>query len=190
MFLNSNDDILLVEGWTDETYISKALEIFNKRGEYADLKFSYLPCNGSQNVKLMSDRFHPKKGQLLIALFDDDAAGWSAVRDALNLGNAERKTFGKAQKRGDIWYVLIPAKSKKLKGDFNIEDYFDRHVFLSLVMRFKKLNDIKDKSSFKQLLAKECKNNMIKPEKFVRFSLLFDLLREIKKAEKDGKIKL
>lgn len=190
MFLNSKDDILLVEGWTDETYISKALEIFHKQGEYSDLKFSYLPCNGSQNVKLMSGRFHPKQGQLLIALFDDDAAGWNAVKEALNLVNVDRKTFGKAQKKGDIWYVFIPAKRKELKGNFNIEDYFDRYVFLSFIMRFKKLNDIKDKSTFKQLLAKECENNSIKPEKYKKFSMLFDLLRDIKKADKEGKLKL
>ena len=33
LFLNSNKDILLVEGWTDEAYISKALEVFQKKGE-------------------------------------------------------------------------------------------------------------------------------------------------------------
>lgn len=187
VFLNSKDDILLVEGWTDETYISKALEIFNNRKEYLDLKFSYLPCNGSQNVKLMSEKFHPKQGQLLIALFDDDNAGWAAVKDVLNLENTNRNAFGKAQKKGDIWYAFIPAINDKSKGNFNIEDYFDRYVFLHFVMRFKNLNDVKDKNSLKKLLADGCKNNKIKPEKFNKFSLLFDLFREIKKADEDGK---
>lgn len=192
VFLNSTDDILLVEGWTDEVYISKALEVFQRQGKYKDLKFSYLPCNGSQNVKMMSAKFHPKKGQMMIAVFDDDVAGWNVIKDVFNLTNdkKEKKRFGKAQKKKDIWYMLIPAKNKKLINDFNIEDYFDRYVFFSLIMRFGKLNDIKDKGSIKQLLANKCVNNELESKKYEKFHLLFDLLREIKQAENDGKSKL
>lgn len=182
IFLNSTDDILLVEGWTDEIYISKALEAFQDQGRYTDLKFSYLPCNGSQNVKIMREKFHPKKGQMMIALFDDDKAGKDAICEILK----PDAFSGKARKKGDIWYALIPAKSKKLRGDFNIEDYFDRYVFLSLVMKFRKLNEIKDKKNFKQLLAQKCKNDEIKSQKYEKFHLLFDLLTEIKQADKKG----
>lgn len=191
VFLNSNDDILLVEGWTDEVYISRALEMLQKQGKYHDLKFSYLPCNGSRNVKMMSEKFHPKRGQIMIALFDDDKAGWNAIRSVFGLTeDYDKKTFGKAQKKGDIWYMLIPAKRDDMKGDFNIEDYFDREVFLSLVMQFRKLNEIKSKDNFKQLLANKCKNNQLKSEKYEKFHLLFDLMEEIKQAEQDGKTQL
>lgn len=74
IFLNSNKDILLVEGWTDEAYISKALEVFKRQGKFLDLDFSYLPCNGSSNVIKMSKKFHPKENQMMIALFDNDGA--------------------------------------------------------------------------------------------------------------------
>ena len=62
--------------------------------------------------------------------------------------------------------------------------------FLSLIMRFGKLNDIKDKGSIKQLLANKCVNNELKSDKYNKFYLLLDLLREIKQAEREGKSKL
>lgn len=191
MFLNSNNDILLVEGWTDEAYISKALDVLQKQGRYKDLEFSYLPCNGSSNVKMMSERFHPKTDQMMIALFDDDQAGWNTIRDVFGLDkNADKKDFGQAQKRDEIWYVLIPAKSKKLRGNFNIEDYFDRDVFLKFVMSFKSLNEIVEKNNLKQKLANMCKNNRLPDNKFDKFALLFDFLREIKRANNEGKTKI
>lgn len=191
MFLNSNDDILLVEGWTDEVYISKALEVFHNQQEYKDLNFTYLPCNGSSNLQMMSEKFHPRQNQMMIALFDDDQAGWKTIRSIFNLDeNADKQTFGLAQKKGDIWYALIPAKKKKLSGNFNIEDYFERNVFLKLIMGFKVLNDIKDKKTFKNMLANLCKENKLADKEYKPFGLLLDFLKQIKQAEAEGKNKI
>ena len=51
LFLASHDDILIVEGPTDETFISAALKCFQKQGKYVDLAFEYIPCGGASNVK-------------------------------------------------------------------------------------------------------------------------------------------
>ncbi len=191
IFLNSNKDILLVEGWTDEAYISKALEVFQKQGEYMNLDFSYLPCNGSNNVKMMSEKFHPKENQMMIALFDDDQAGWNSIRGVFGLDkDSDKKVFGKAQKKNDIWYAFIPAKNKKLRGNFNIEDYFDHHVFLKFVMSFKSLNEVVEKNSLKSKLAKMCKNNELPDAKYEKFAKLFDFIEEIKRADAEGKIRI
>lgn len=190
IFLNSNKDILLVEGWTDEAYISKALEVFHKQGKYMDLDFSYLPCNGSSNVKIMSEKFHPKKNQMMIALFDNDGAGWKSIRDVFNLDkDANKKVFGKAQKKADIWYALIPVPAGR-RGDINIEDYFHHNVLSKFVMSFKTLNEIVEKNSLKSKLAEMCNKNELADQKFSKFAKLFDFIEEIKQADFDSKTKI
>ncbi len=188
IFLNSNKDILLVEGWTDEAYISKALEVFKRRGKFSNLDFSYLPCNGSSNVKMMSEKFHPKENQMMIALFDDDSAGWKSICNILDLNKDEKRKFGRAQKKGDIWYALIPTANNE--GNFNIEDYFPRSVFLKFVMSFRLLNEIVEKGSLKSKLANMCKNNELSDDKFNDFAQLFSFLQEIKQADSNGKTKI
>lgn len=186
MFLNSNKDILLVEGWTDEAYISKALEVFQKEGKYMDLDFSYLPCNGSANVQRMIEKFHPKPNQLMIALFDNDRAGWSSFNSILGLCNEGKTKVSCAQKKDDIWLAIIPALKGK-KGNFNIEDYFHRNVLLKFVMSFRTLNDIVEKNGLKPKLAEMCRKNELSDNKFSKFSKLFDFIEEIKQAELEGK---
>lgn len=186
MFLNSNKDILLVEGWTDEAYISKALEVFQKEGKYMDLDFSYLPCNGSTNVQRMIEKFHPKPNQLMIALFDNDRAGWSSFNSILGLCNEGKTKVSCAQKKDDIWLAIIPALKGK-KGNFNIEDYFHRNVLLKFVMSFRTLNDIVEKNGLKPKLAEMCRKNELPDNKFSKFSKLFDFIEEIKHAELEGK---
>lgn len=191
VFLNSNKDILLVEGWTDEAYISKALEVFKRQGKFSSLDFSYLPCNGSSNVKMMSEKFHPKENQMMIALFDDDQAGWNSIRVVFGLDkDYDKNDFGKAQKKNDIWYALIPAKNRKLRGNFNIEDYFDHHVFLRFIMSFKSLNEVVEKNSLKSKLANMCKNDELPDAKYNKFAILFEFIEEIKQADVEGKTKI
>lgn len=189
MFLNSTKDILLVEGWTDEAYISKALEMFQNDGKYLDLNFSYLPCNGSTNVQRMIEKFHPKPNQMMIALFDNDAAGWKSFDSILGLNNGGNYKKYSAQKKNDIWLAIIPALKGK-KGNFNIEDYFDRSVLLKFVMRFRTLNEIVEKNGLKPKLAEMCRKNELSYKKFCKFSILFDFLNDIKQAEKEGKDKI
>lgn len=188
IFLNSNKDILLVEGWTDEAYISKALEVFHKQGKYMDLDFSYLPCNGSSNVIMMSQKFHPKRNQMMIALFDNDGAGWKSIQEVFDT-KENKKQFGKARKKDDIWYALIPVPAGR-KGDINIEDYFHHNVLSKFVMSFKTLNEIVEKNSLKSKLAEMCNKNELADNKFSKFAKLFDFIEEIKKADAEGKTKI
>ena len=68
----------------------------------------------------MSEKFHPKKNQMMIALFDNDGAGWKSIRNVFDLDkDANKKAFGRAQKKADIWYALIPVPAGR-KGDINI----------------------------------------------------------------------
>lgn len=189
LFLNSNKDILLVEGWTDEAYISKALEVFQKKGEYMGLDFSYLPCNGCANVQKMIEKFHPKPGQMMIALFDNDGAGWKTFNNILGLKNDGNTKVSCAQKKDDIWLAIIPALERK-KGNFNIEDYFHRNVLLKFVMSFRTLNEIVEKNGVKPKLAEMCRKNELPDNKFSKFSKLFDFLESIKKADSEGKDKM
>lgn len=139
IFLASNDDILLVEGWTDEVYLKKALAKFNTEGKFTNLKFSCIPCNGASGVKLLKDKFSPKEGQKMIALFDNDKAGWEAINELFGgNGNSNWKPndYKRARKCGDIWIAPYPATSKKKVGNFNVEDYFPRRVFFEIYHGF------------------------------------------------------
>lgn len=180
---------MLVEGATDEAYISKALEVFQKERKYMDLDFSYLPCNGSTNVQRMIEKFHPKPNQLMIALFDNDGAGWSSYNGILGLCNEGKTKVSCAQKKDDIWLAIIPAL-KGRKGNFNIEDYFPHKVFLKFVMSFQTLNEIVEKNSLKSKLANMCKRNELLDSSYSKFAVLFDFIKNIKQAESEGKYKI
>ena len=69
IFLASSNDILLLEGPTDEIYIKCALQYFKKNSKYQELDFEYIPCGGAANVQNFVDKFIPKENQLLIAFF-------------------------------------------------------------------------------------------------------------------------
>ena len=61
IFLSSDNDIILVEGKTDETFLSKALELFHMAGRFRDQSYEFLPCGGADGVVLVRKHFRPKK---------------------------------------------------------------------------------------------------------------------------------
>ena len=189
IFLASDNDILLVEGWTDEVYLKKALEYQKGLGNFSLLNFSCIPCNGASNVSLFKDRFEPKNGQKMIALFDNDGAGWGAINTLFNRNNENSyntNDFGRARKVGDLWVAPYPA-SEDTAGNFNVEDYFSRSVFLRFVMRFKNLNEIVGKDNLKKKLALACKeNSIIKNADYKNFEIVFQLIEDIKIADANG----
>jgi len=69
IFLASKKDVLIVEGKTDETFLSKALLSFQRNQQFFNQDFMYLPCGGASEVGVMLKRFSPKPGQLAVALF-------------------------------------------------------------------------------------------------------------------------
>lgn len=190
IFLASNKDILVVEGKTDETYLSKALESFHNAGAFINQDYSYLPSGGAAGVELMLDHFTPKKNQLVVALFDSDDSGWKAINkifgkvgdDAYNTGS-----FQKARKFKGIWFAVYPDYHKRKVQNFNIEDYFPHYVFLRHVMSFRSLSGIISKDALKRGLALDCENNKIKDKQYKNFEHLFNMLAEIKVVDAAGR---
>lgn len=81
ILLSTTDDILIVEGKTDEIFIEKALEVLKKtEDKYKSLKFYFLPSGGADGVAYFIEKFKPKKGQTIISFFDRDKAGWTNVK--------------------------------------------------------------------------------------------------------------
>lgn len=188
LFLASNNDIILIEGITDEVYLSKALQKFQRDGQFLNLKFSYLPCNGSANIKLLKGRFEPKPGQMMFALFDNDDAGWQGISSLWNRDKDHKFTqseFNRARKLDGMWIAPYPAPKKKV-GIFNVEDYFPRRVFLKFIMSFKKLNDVVGKDAFKKLLSEACKKSEIGGKDYDKFGVVFQLIEDIKTADAAG----
>jgi ABC-type cobalamin/Fe3+-siderophores transport system ATPase subunit len=184
IFLNSNNDILLIEGKTDETFLKKALEVLKKtETRYANLKFEYLPCGGADGVKLMAKKFKPKIGQHIIALFDADQAGWGAINKIFERTDANKfnnGNFNRYRKQEEIWIALFP-KRRYYKGDdnYNIEDYFSKALLTRYVLcSFKNLNTIVTKDNVKRALDKDC--NTFPDNEFKHFKSVFDLILEIK----------
>ncbi|WP_185210839.1 ATP-dependent nuclease [Sphingobacterium mizutaii] len=184
IFLNSNNDILLVEGKSDETFLNKALKVLNQtNAAYQDLRFEFLPCGGAEGVKLMTKKFRPKAGQHIIALFDSDQAGWNSVNkifDRTDKNKFTSRDFGKYRKQGEIWVTLFPPRPYYKGGvNFNIEDYFSKSLLNKYVLNsFKGLDTIVTKDKFKRALERDCQT--FPDKEFKYFKMVFDLILEIK----------
>lgn len=188
IFLASNDDIILVEGWTDEAFLTKALEALQADGNYIGESYEYLPCGGADGVVRLKGHFHPKPGQRMICFFDNDAAGWKGINKVFEKTEDtayKPTTFGKAKKKDDIWVAPFPCAKGKA-SNFNIEDYFPRRIFLHYILSFRSLNDVIDKDKLKAKMATDCQNDQRKKEDFKNFKAVFDLIEEIKVADAAG----
>ena len=193
LFLASHDDILIVEGPTDETFISAALKYFKEKGKYSDLSFEFIPCGGASNVKAFVHKFTPKEGQTVIALFDGDDAGVKSINQIVpcTLGRHLKwdvKNFGKARKYQHSWFSFYPpyANRKNIKN-FNVEDYFTCQLFRKYILSFTSLDTIKTKDGLKSRLDDDCKKGNISKRYYEKFSTLFDHIIAIKDAEEQGK---
>lgn len=189
IFLASNKTVLVVEGKTDEQILEAALKSLQRSGRYGSMDFSYLPCGGASNVPVLAAKFSPKKNQMMIAFFDADRAGWSAINTVFGTPNKyNSKNFGKARKQGDIWYSAYPPC--KRVSNFNLEDYFPRPVFLRYVMSFKSLKDICTEKNLKDNLAADSQAGKITDKQFEKFSYVFDRIQDILDADARGQTEI
>lgn len=192
LFLASHDDILIVEGPTDERFIRAALRNFQSTGEYTDLSFEFIPCGGASNVKAFAQKFKPKTGQTVMAFFDGDDAGMKSMNEIVpySLGDGKKwktSNFGKARKNKDTWFSFYPPYPRRRdKKHFNVEDYFTCALFRKYIMSFSSLDTIKGKDGLKNRLDKDCQDGNIPQKYFDKFKTLFDHIREIKQANADG----
>lgn len=192
IFLASHDDIILVEGSSDITFIKAALDYFKSQGQYTGLSFAFIPCGGASHMKDFASIFKPKNGQMVFGFLDADKAGRESMHKVIKCTDAgakewDVKKFGKARKSGDVWFSFYPVwKRKKNIENFNVEDYFTCKLFRKYIFSFSSLDTIKGKDGLKTKLEDECKKGRIASSYFVKFSTLFDHILAIKNAEANG----
>ena len=192
MFLASNNDIIFIEGPTDEDYLTAALKVFQDNNEYPDFAFEYMPCGGASQLEKLSKKFVPKPNQMLFAFWDWDDAGERAMRTIFG-NNLTKDKFGKARKMNNVWFAFYPRRKRTNIGwsdGFNIEDYFIKTIVKRYFLSFNSLNNLLSKDTFKQNLAKDCKNGRYDYKDLRHFHLVFNLIIEIKQAEQDGKVQI
>ena len=189
ILLASNNDIILVEGETDEMFLRAAWKELRKMELVPSREYEFFPCGGADGVVAMKNHFPPKDGQMLFCFFDSDNAGWKGINKLFgrNEDNGYKpEDFGLARKLGrGMWVAPYPCPQKRA-GNFNIEDYFPRRIFLHHILSFRNLNTIVSKKSLKEKLAEDCKNNRIKEKDLKRFVAVFELLEMIKAADING----
>ena len=182
IFLNSQKDILLVEGKTDEVFLKKALAVLKlTEPRYTNLEFEYLPSGGADGVRLLTKKFKPKVGQKIIALFDRDGAGWTAINGIFGEKNKWNSTnFGEYRKQGEVYITPYPKRRWYRGGDnFNVEDYFSKSLLNHYLLKsFKGLDTIITKKGFKGSLENDCNN--FPDYEFNHFKHVFDLILKIK----------
>ncbi|MGJ0328811.1 AAA family ATPase [Aliarcobacter cryaerophilus] len=179
ILLNANTDILIVEGKTDEKYISTALEKLKQaNSQYEDLEFNYLYMGGSdpENLKKLVEQFSPKDNQTIIAFFDNDGAGYNCITKAFNY-RTQKHDFTRTNENG-VYICLYPKKDGFVKSDFEIEDYFKIETCRDFMFSsFETFQDTKKKFK-KDDFAEYCPN--LGADEFDGFKKLFDLILEIK----------
>ncbi len=177
--LNSNLDILIVEGKTDEKYIKVALDKLKTiYPEFEELEFNFLYMGGSdsENLKKLINNFRPKENQTIIAFFDNDGAGFSCIKNAFDY-TMDKVDFTRTQENG-IHICLYPIKDDFPTSKFEIEDYFKIETCRDFMFdNFVTFQDTKNKFK-KNDFANHC--NTYDVTEFEGFKKLFDLILEIK----------
>tara|TARA_R110002020_G_scaffold235128_3_gene447276 strand:+ start:893 stop:2584 length:1692 start_codon:yes stop_codon:yes gene_type:complete len=188
IFLNSNKDILLVEGKYDKIYISEAINRLSKFKKYQNLEFEYLPMGGAEGLENFIDKFTPKEDQKIIALLDRDSDGKKPIETVLKK-QIDINAFD-FEKSKNIFLAIYPKTKKWKTSNFVVEDYFKRKIFadkaIELIRKadetFKMFpNKIKEK--VKEIIPLECQKATFSDKEFNGFKVLLDKLIEIKKAK-------
>lgn len=179
ILLNANTDILIIEGKTDEIFISEALKKLKPvYPEYENLDFNYLYLGGSDPEVLQGliQKFPPKEGQTIVAFFDRDDSGLKAIKEVCNY-NGNTDNFN-GQIVDGIHVYFYPKKVGYTLSKFEVEDYFEitkcRDFTFTNIINFASLKKGFSKIDF----ARECANFTARD--FEGFKSLFNLLRNIK----------
>ena len=189
IFLASTDDIILVEGETDELFLKKALSILQSQGQFVEKRFEFLPCGGAGGVELLKEHFQPKANQSMFCFFDSDQAGWKSINNIFGkTGNGayNSNNFQRARKSNNIWVAPYP-KGKSRFTEFNVEDYFGRRILMKYVLRARSLNGILTKDAIKRAMSRDCESGAIDDKYFVRFASVFQLIEDIKAVDAAGR---
>jgi predicted ATP-dependent endonuclease of OLD family len=183
LFLQSDKDILIVEGKTDEMYITQALKILKKDNEkYQDLDFNFLWLGGSDSddFNKIVNSLTPKEHQTIIAFFDRDGSGKGCIEKILNKNKLDNDFDGELKEK--IYVYLYPEKDGFTESNFEVEDYFPIETLRNFFIKecSKNFQSIKKKFD-KNKFAKECKEDNFNKSNFEGFKTLFDKILNIKK---------
>lgn len=136
--LFSQSNILIVEGKTDDKYISKAISLFQT--DYPTLSLQILRVGGTddENIKNLISSIELRENQKILVLVDRDEAGYNVYKKLFPL--QPPKTNFKARKdivietiSPNAIFLMIPHKNKPDNdGDFLVEDYFKKEKILEL----------------------------------------------------------
>jgi ABC-type multidrug transport system ATPase subunit len=144
--LFTDKNILIVEGKTDDLYISKAIEHFTV--DYPDLSFEYLRVGGTdeENIKHLLDKIKINTQRKIIIVVDRDEAGYKVYRKLFPVippkkKHKDKKDVSIEKYAPNTYYLMIPHKNvDKQDGEFLVEDYFKK---IKVVELSKKLIDEK-----------------------------------------------
>lgn len=193
VFLNSSNDILLVEGKDDEIYIKTALEKLKPLDDkYKDLKFEFITMGGASGLSLFVDKFTPKSNQTIIAFLDRDEAGRNALKSVFGEDKGE-KNFEREIKNNTV-IAFYPKRQgfSQTASRFEVEDYFPvdkiRSEGLKILERDRSSNFnsiVNVNKQLKRQLPELCQGEDFNIDDFRGFKTLFDYVLEIK--EEQGK---
>lgn len=188
ILLNSNNDILLVEGKHDITFIKTAIEKLDdyKYNIMRDLEF--VPTGGASGLRLFIDKFKAKDNQNIIAILDNDKAGKDEVKELLTesyKSSLEANGYVKIEEFYNTFLLLLPKPDRVNDIQYEIEDFFPLDKLNTIAKKqidtFKVLKNFTlKKDTVKKKLSEQCSNPDFVKEDFEEFKKLFDLILEIK----------
>jgi predicted ATP-dependent endonuclease of OLD family len=191
--LFTDKNILIVEGKTDDLYISKAISHFET--DYPELKFEFLRVGGTDddNIKNLLDKIKLSGRRKIIIVVDRDGAGYKVYENLFPIippkkKNKDKKIVSIEKYAPNTYYFMIPHKiADKQDGEFLIEDYFKKNKVIELS---KKLIDDKFTENVpcrnfpkigemikSEALPNHCKAST--PADMEDFKILLDKLKEI-----------
>ena len=136
--LFTDKHILIVEGKTDDLYISKAIEHFAT--DYPNLAFEFLRAGGTddENIKSLLDKIQTNTNRKIIIVVDRDEPGYKVYKKLFPLVAPkkefkERKNISIEKYAANTYFLMIPHRmGDQQTGDFMIEDYFKRDKVIEL----------------------------------------------------------
>lgn len=191
--LFTDKHVLIVEGKTDDLYISKAIEHFAV--DYPDLNFEFLRVGGTdeENIKSLLDKIKINSNRKIIIIVDRDDSGHNVYKRLFPLPPGktnfkQKNEISIVKYAPNTYFLMIPHKvAANQNGVFLIEDYFKKDKIIEIAKQivdnkfagsepctqFPKIGEkIKSES-----LPNLCKTST--PADMEDFKILLDKLKEI-----------
>lgn len=149
--VNSNDiytllftdkNILIVEGKSDDKYISKAIKHFKEDFPLLqDIEFLRVGGTDDDNIKCLLDKINISKNQKVIIVVDRDDAGYNVFKKMFPIKptkkkHKDRKEVCIEKYRNNTYFLMIPHKVPEDQDRvFLVEDYFKREKIIELAKK-------------------------------------------------------